>query len=169
MIRWAPGSRGEPAVDSCRRLPGPGVIVAGRRLNAKRSTLWPSAVFDISAEASCTAEIFCRMLWDAWLSRLPLADLEVEKVLILDTGGGSLLHLSLPIYKLLTRWRVRPCPDMFGRMVPFIEFTAKACSVYDYVYRARERVTAGGVAFLCMASPECVWRDTTSLPTTLRL
>ena len=144
------------------------MIVAGRRLNAKWSTLWPSAVFESSPEGLCTAEILCPLLWDAWLSRLPPADLDSEKVLILDTGGGSLLHLSVPIYKLLKRWRVRPCPDVFGTMGLSLN-SLNSCPVSEYVYRVRERVIVGGGALFCMAPPECVWRDTTSLPTTLRL
>ena len=49
------------------------------------------SVVKLSKAGSVTAGLFCVLLWSAWLQHIPAADLFVKKVLILDSGGGSLL------------------------------------------------------------------------------
>jgi hypothetical protein len=87
---------------------GPGVICSGKMVNTNWPVIWPGASFAVGPEGSCTTQIFAKFLKEAWLDHLSPEQLQSPKVLILDSGGGALLHLSPRIYKLFKEFQVWP-------------------------------------------------------------
>jgi hypothetical protein len=86
---------------------GPGVACNGNNISSSWSDIFPGASFAATPEGSVTTDIFLKFLKETWLDRISEDDRRAWKVLILDSGGGGLLHLSLDLYRFFEHYRVR--------------------------------------------------------------
>ncbi|CAE7565729.1 unnamed protein product, partial [Symbiodinium sp. CCMP2592] len=74
----------------------PSVVVSGTVYSKQWETVWPEAAIRATPKGAMTGELFVQytIRWANWVR----AELEVEEtqplVLLLDTGGGSLIHLT---------------------------------------------------------------------------
>lgn len=56
------------------------------------------AVWESTPEGGITANVLARFLREAWLDRLDPSEQKARKLLILDSGGGGLVHLNVPCF-----------------------------------------------------------------------
>lgn len=74
----------------------PNVILQGSCRMKSWSTVWPEANITANEKASCTADLFCQFLliWAKHCREVLKVPASQQLVLICDSGGGSLIHLS---------------------------------------------------------------------------
>ena len=87
---------------------GPGVVVSGERVDPTWSKLWDDASFAATKKGSITVDLFLQFLHDAFVAQMPPHLQKAYKILILDSGGGALLHISVKICKFFVRWNIYP-------------------------------------------------------------
>ena len=85
-----------------------GVILSRKSLNDSMPDLWPEAKFWCSDSGSQTPETFPAMLEACCLRPLRerFPDRNDKILLVMDGGGGSWLHISVPMVLLLERYGV---------------------------------------------------------------
>ena len=87
---------------------GPGVVVSGKMVNRQWSKSWPGAFITTSESGNVSGEAFVQLLRATWLERLSAADQKAKKVLLLDTGGGQMPHVSISMWRLCVEYEVYP-------------------------------------------------------------
>ena len=87
---------------------GPGVVVSGKMVNRQWGKSWPEAFITTSESGNVSGEAFVQMLRETWLKRLTPADQKAKKVLLLDTGGGAMPHVSLSMWRLCQEYEIYP-------------------------------------------------------------
>ena len=85
-----------------------GVILSRRTLHPSLQEIWPEAKFWCSDSDSQTPESFPSMLEECCLRplRLRFPNFDDKCLLVMDGGGGSWLHISVPTVLLLQRYGV---------------------------------------------------------------
>ena len=86
----------------------PGVIIPTARMHPVFNQLWPGATILCNPGGSNTADLFCHIL-EAFARKARETIPQHEAiVLILDSGGGSWLHLSVRMVSISIKYNIRP-------------------------------------------------------------
>ena len=102
----------------------PGVCVVGKKWHPDWQAIWPAAVVEATPNGSSHPETFAVHLKECLLDVFDNDGRgDASKVLIMDTGGGSGLHVSPEITLLCMQHNIRPW------VLP--SYTAKALMALD--------------------------------------
>ena len=79
----------------------PGVITATKSYNEELMAQWPDAIFEHSPKGSMNEENFALMIKECCIDPLRNAGVQGTIVIVADSGGGTLLHLSASLVVVL--------------------------------------------------------------------
>ena len=97
-----------PFISLDGRVSDPYIVVSGAAQMNAWSSVWPGAHIRCSEKGAVTTELFSEFYahFCQWIRKTVPVNEEV--VVILDSGGGSLSHLSTEVGVLSAKYRVRP-------------------------------------------------------------
>ena len=85
-----------PFVSMSGKVSPPSLCVQGSVYCKSWTTMWPEAEIRATPKGAMTGELFCQFCirWERWVRESLDIPRPTELLLLLDSGGGSLIHLT---------------------------------------------------------------------------
>ena len=99
-----------PFADLGGAVAPPYVIVSGKKVMRSWSVVWPEATIRATPKGSVTSELFVQAMirWAEWTRAEHKLPMYQPLILVADSGGGALLHLSTDFTLACVSRNVRP-------------------------------------------------------------